>query len=102
MKRKNPKVKNRNIDLDDFIKEKFNTKAKRKSLEREYRLTGIALSIAELRRKQGLSQKELAKRLHTKQQCISRIEQPENENITIGTLDKIAEVFHKKLSVKFE
>lgn len=65
-------------------------------------MAGIALSIAELRKKQGLSQEELAKRLHTKQQYISRIEHPENENITIGTLDKIAEIFHKKLLVKFE
>jgi ribosome-binding protein aMBF1 (putative translation factor) len=91
----------KNINLEDYIKDKFKTKEDRKRLEREYKLACIALDIAELRIKQGLSQADLARQLHTKQQYISRIEHPDNENITVGTLNKLAEVFHKKLSVKF-
>ena len=94
-------TKNRNINLEEFIKENFKTKEDKKCLEREYKLASIALNIAELRTKRGLSQKELAKIMHTKQQYISRIEHPQNENITLATLNTVAEVFHKKLLVKF-
>ncbi|MBU0952146.1 MAG: helix-turn-helix transcriptional regulator [Elusimicrobia bacterium] len=47
-----------------------------------------------------MTQKELAKRLHTTQQTVSALECP-NHNVTIGTLEKIAEVLGVELQINF-
>lgn len=94
-------TKTKNVTLKEYIEKNYKTKQEKEGLKKEYLLAGIAISIAELREKQGLSQSDLAEKLHTKQQYVSRIEQPENENITIGTLNKIAGILHKRLQVKF-
>jgi len=94
-------VRNRHITLQEVIKKEFKTKKDKELFEKELYLARIAFKVSELRKKQRLSQKELAKRLHTKQQYISRIEQPDNTAITLNTLQKLAEVFHKSLVVDF-
>ena len=52
----------------------------------------IALQIAALREKAGLSQKELARRLRTSQQNISRLESPSYEGHSLNMLRRIAAV----------
>ena len=46
-------------------------------------------------------QKELAKRLHTTQQTVSRLEDIHNKSYSLKTLIKLAQVFHRKLKVEF-
>ena len=62
----------------------------------------VALQIAELRRKSGLSQKELAKLLHTSQQQISRLESPGYEGHSLSMLRRVAHVLHARVRVVFE
>ena len=62
---------------------------------------GIGPRIAELRAEYKISQKELARRLKTKQQAISLIEKSVYLPTTT-TLQKIAKVFKKKLMVDFK
>lgn len=101
MKNDMTKAKIKNISLRDYVESRYKTKEQKEGLEKERLLARIALSIAESREKQGLSQARMAKLLHTKQQYISRIEQPENDsNITLRTLSNIADVLHKKLVVE--
>lgn len=72
-----------------------------KAFEEEDIFSNLAIQIAKLRDEQGLNQKELAKLLHTSQQMVSRLEDPHNKSFSLKTLAKLAEAFHKKLSVQF-
>ena len=58
----------------------------------------VAKQIITLRKTLGLSQKELADKLNTKQSAISRIEKGE-QNISIGLLEKIAEALGVEVNV---
>jgi transcriptional regulator with XRE-family HTH domain len=58
----------------------------------------VAKQITSLRKTLGLSQKELAEKLNTKQSAISRIEKGE-QNISIGLLEKIADVLGVEVNV---
>ena len=62
----------------------------------------VALQIAALREQAGLSQKDLAKRLKTSQQQISRLESPGYEGHSLSMLRRVAEVLHARLRVEFE
>ena len=62
----------------------------------------VALQIAALRQKAGLSQKELARRLHTSQQQISRLESPSYEGHSLSMLRRVAEVLKANVRVVFE
>jgi transcriptional regulator with XRE-family HTH domain len=62
----------------------------------------VALQIAGLRRRAGLSQKDLAKLLKTTQQQISRLESPGYEGHSLSTLRRVAEALHARVRVVFE
>ena len=62
----------------------------------------IALQIAALRKEAGLSQKELARRLGTSQQQISRLESPSYEGHSLSMLRRVAEVLGATVQVKIQ
>ena len=62
----------------------------------------VALQIAALREQAGLSQKELALRLNTSQQQISRLESPDYEGHSLANLRRVAEALHARVRVVFE
>jgi len=57
--------------------------------------------IKELRLKEGMTQEELADKMHTKKSVISRMEN-HSEDIRLSTLGKVAEVFGKRLQIAIE
>jgi DNA-binding XRE family transcriptional regulator len=61
----------------------------------------LAMKIAKLREKKGLSQQQLAKLMGTSQQAVSRIESGEYEGFTLKTLEKIAEATGTKVKIEF-
>jgi len=61
----------------------------------------IGLMIKDLRLKEGMTQEQLAEKLHTKKSVISRMEN-HSEDIRLSTLGKVAEVFGKKLQIAIE
>lgn len=61
----------------------------------------LAMKIARLREKRGLSQQELAKLMGTSQQAISRIESGDYEGFTLKTLQKIAEATGTRVKIEF-
>jgi transcriptional regulator with XRE-family HTH domain len=62
----------------------------------------VAMQLAALRQKAGLSQRELARRLNTSQQHISRLESPGYEGHSLANLRRIAGVLHARVRVTFE
>lgn len=73
-----------------------------KAVKKEYdRLTPRYLAISELitaRTKQGITQKELAKKIGTKQSAIARFEAG-NVNPSLGFLEKIVEVLGLRVNI---
>ena len=62
----------------------------------------VALKLASLRKISGLSQKELAKRVGTSQQQISRLESPAYEGHSLSMLRRVAEVLGATLYVEIQ
>ena len=62
----------------------------------------MALQIAALRERAGLSQKDLARKLHTSQQQISRLESASYEGHSLSMLRRVAKVLSAKVRVVFE
>src|SRR5262249_33128429 len=60
----------------------------------------LALKIAKLRERAHLNQKQLAKAIGTTQSGVSRIEHGE-QNLTIGTLQKIAKAVGSQVFIDF-
>jgi len=61
----------------------------------------LAMKIAKLREKKGLSQQQMAKLMGTSQQAISRIESGNYEGFTLKTLEKIAEATGTRVKIEF-
>jgi transcriptional regulator with XRE-family HTH domain len=62
----------------------------------------VALQLTALRKEAGLSQKELARRVGTSQQQISRLESPSYEGHSLSMLRRISEALGAKLRVKIQ
>ena len=85
----------------DRLKEDLKNHEFKKAFDEQEILSSLAIQIAKIRHARGLSQKELAGRLHTTQQTVSRLEDPDNKSYSLSTLIKLARVFHKELEVHF-
>jgi len=62
----------------------------------------VALQLAALREQAGLSQVELARKLKTTQQQISRLESPSYEGHSLSMLRRVARVLNAHVRVVFE
>ena len=69
--------------------------------QEERRALTLAMKIAKLREKKGLSQQQLAKLMGTSQQAISRIESGEYQGFTLKTLEKIADATGTRVKIDF-
>ena len=89
-------------DLDNYIN-------KRKQIDNEfstnyetgYKEFKIGMMIKQLRLQEGMTQEELAKKMSTKKSVISRMEN-HSEDIRLSILEKVAQIFGKKLQVAIE
>ena len=66
--------------------------------EEGYQSFKIGVLLKQAREASGLTQEEIAKKLHTKKSAISRIEN-HAEDIRLSTLEKFATVLGRKLEV---
>jgi len=71
----------------------------RKAYDEEVLNLKIAYKIAQLRKQRHVTQRELAKKIGTTQQTISRLEDSENTKVTVHTLAKLAIALKAKLSI---
>ncbi|MBM4177345.1 helix-turn-helix transcriptional regulator [Candidatus Gribaldobacteria bacterium] len=87
-------------DFDQYLALKMKKPSFKKHYQEYAKQIEIAHKIFELRKAQGISQEELAKRISTQQSNVARIESGQ-ENLTTSLLNKIALAFNKKLIVDF-
>jgi transcriptional regulator with XRE-family HTH domain len=62
----------------------------------------VAIQLASLRKASGLSQKELAKRVGTSQQQISRLESPSYKGYSLSMLRRVADVLGATVRVEIQ
>ena len=92
-------MKNRGLLFNDWLKGQLSNPKFRKAYREEDVRAKLALRIAELRKKKGISQTRLARELRTTQQVISDIETFKHANITLLTLQRIAEALRSRLII---
>ncbi len=89
---------NFDVYLDEQLKDKdFATRFKKAG-----QAWDVALQLAALRKESGLSQKELARRVGTSQQQISRLESPSYEGHSLSMLRRVAEVLGANVHVEIQ
>ena len=79
-------------DFDLFLEEQLRDPDFAERFKRAGEAWDVALQIAALREKAGLSQRDLARKLHTSQQQISRLESPSYEGHSLSMLRRVANV----------
>ena len=89
-------------NFDRYLEEQMQDPAFAARFERAGEAWDVALQLAALRERAGLSQKELARLLKTSQQQISRLESPGYEGHSLSTLRRIAHALHTRVRIVFE
>ncbi|MFA5387179.1 MAG: helix-turn-helix transcriptional regulator [Candidatus Paceibacterota bacterium] len=97
-------MKNKKMQEEDSFQKYLASQLKDPEFKKYYDEYGkqleISYQILKLRKKKGISQAELAKKIGTKQSNIARIEAGK-QNFSINTLEKIAKVFDRSLKIDF-
>ena len=93
-------MKKTNFDL--YLEEQLKDPDFAERFEKAGEAWDVALQIAALREKAGLSQRDLARKLKTSQQQISRLESPAYEGHSLSMLRRVAKVLHARVRVVIE
>mgnify|MGYP001356984760 CR=1 FL=1 len=91
--------KNRHLgsDFDDFLeKDGLLADAEAVAIKRV-----VAFQIAQMMKKQRISKTTMAKRMNTSRSALERLLDPENNSVTLQTLERAARALGKKLRVEF-
>ena len=89
-------------NFDRYLDEQMKDPAFAARFEQAGEAWDVGLQLAALRRQAGLSQKELARRLKTSQQHISRLESPAYEGHSLANLRRVAGALNARVRVVFE
>jgi ribosome-binding protein aMBF1 (putative translation factor) len=89
-------------NFDKYLDEQLRDPAFAARFEEAGEAWDVALQIAALRQQAGISQKELARRLKTSQQQISRLESPGYEGHSLSMLRRVAKALSAKVRVVLE
>jgi len=87
-------------DFQEYLKEQLKDPEFKKYYDEYGKQIEIAYQILLLRKEKKMSQAALAKKIGTKQSNIARMETGE-QNFSIETLQKIAQVFNRELKISF-
>lgn len=86
--------------VDAYFKKALKNKIVRKAYEEEGVYTDLVAQIIKARLRKKISQKELARRLHTSQQMVSRLEDITNRSFSLRTLIKLARALNMGLKIE--
>jgi transcriptional regulator with XRE-family HTH domain len=92
----------RKTNFDRYLEEQMQDAAFAARFKQAGEAWDVALQIAALREQAGLSQKDLARKLKTSQQQISRLESPGYEGHSLRMLRRLAKVLHARVRVVLE
>jgi transcriptional regulator with XRE-family HTH domain len=93
-------MKKTNFDL--YLEEQLKDPVFAERFVRAGEAWDVALQIVALREKAGLSQKDLARKLKTSQQQISRLESTSYEGHSLSMLRRVAKALHARVRVVLE
>lgn len=93
--------KGKDETLRDFVREQMKDSQFKEAYQEATLALELAKRITALRKKLRITQAELARRMGTKQQAISRLEKGDYEGFTLKTLEKIAAVTNTELEIQF-
>lgn len=88
--------------FQDYLKTKLRNKTFKEAYEPYGHALEIGIQVRDLRKKAGLTQIELAKKLGVSQQVLSRLESGEADNPTVSTLERIAQATGHRMRLEFE
>jgi len=89
-------------NFDVYLKEQLKNPDFAKRFEKAGEAWDVAVKLTSLRKASGLSQKQLAKRVGTSQQQISRLESPSYEGHSLSMLRRVAEVLGATVHVEIQ
>ena len=92
----------KSTNFDQYLGEQMKDPEFAASFEQAGEAWDIALQLTALREKAGLSQKEVARRLNTSQQHISRLESPSYKGHSLSNLRRLAGALNARVKVTFE
>src|SRR6266436_4847453 len=92
----------RKTNFDVFLEEQLRDPNFAERFKRAGEAWDVALQLAALRERAGLSQVELARKLRTTQQQISRLESPNYEGHSLSMLRRVARALNAHVRVIFE
>src|SRR5438552_10322323 len=92
----------RKTNFDRYLEEQLQDPAFAERFKRAGEAWDVALQLTALREKAGLSQRDLARKLKTTQQQISRLESPAYEGHSLSMLRRVAKVLHARVRVVLE
>jgi transcriptional regulator with XRE-family HTH domain len=92
----------RKTNFDVYLEEQLKNPDFAERFEKAGEAWDVALKLAALRREAGLTQKELARRVGTSQQQISRLESPSYEGHSLSMLRRMAEVLGATIHVEIQ
>lgn len=90
----------KSINFQAYLKNQLKDARVKKYYEEAGKKLEIAHQVTQMRKRQGISQLQLAKKLGTTQSNVARIEAGQ-QNFTTETLQKIAKVFKRELKIEF-
>jgi len=61
----------------------------------------IAFQIARLMKEEGVSKSEMARRMNTSRSALDRLLDPENDSVSLQTLERAAQALGKRLRIEF-
>ena len=93
-------MKRRHLDFDVWLKEELKDPDFKAEFDRQQPEFALINAIIEARRKKGVTQKILAKKIGTKQSVISRLESG-RANPSVAFLKKLAFALNSTLQIKF-
>jgi DNA-binding XRE family transcriptional regulator len=89
-------------NFDRYLEEQLKTPGFAEKFRKAGEAWDVAIQLISLRKESGLSQKELAKRVGTSQQQISRLESPSYEGHSLSMLRRVAGVLGASIRVEIQ
>ena len=90
----------KHLDFEVFLRESLKNPAIKTEYDRLQPEFALIEAILKARKEKGLTQKEIADKIGTKQSVISRLEKGK-ANPTVAFLKKLAEAFSSRLEIRF-
>jgi predicted transcriptional regulator len=92
----------KSYNFDDLLKKKSEDPEFRQAWEEQQEEFEIAKEMIKLRLQAGLTQKELAKKAHTSQPAIARLESGSYRNVSMNFLRKVSHALGAEPHISFK